>query len=330
MAGLAPNVEQAVRSSEARIVITGAGGWIGMATLELLYAALGPAFPARVHCFGSGHRILQLIDGTAIEQRPLAEVATLAPTPTIVLHLAFLTKDRAEAMDEAEYRAANRALGQTLLDALGPIGAQAIFVASSGAAKHAEDPLATPAMRLYGSLKREQEELFAAWAEQQCKRAVIARVFNLSGPHINKQHDYALATFINDALAGRPIGIRSAHRVIRSYVAVRELMSLAFALLLDGNRGVTRFDSGGEPMEMQDIAAAVASQVGQISINRPPLDRAIIDQYAGDGRTYRSLLANHHIESVPFARQVIETIEFLLLSEAPSQGPRVAMVRPAW
>lgn len=325
MMGLAPPVAETVRSSTARIVITGAGGWIGLATLELLHAALGQEFPARVHCFGSSRRILRLIDGTTIEQRPLAEVATLALAPTMVLHLAFLTKDRAEAMDEATYRAANRALGQTLLDALDPIGTEAIFVASSGAAYRADDPRASPAMRLYGALKREQEQMFATWADRQRKRAVIARIFNLSGPHINKQESYALASFIRDALGGRSISIRSPHRVIRSYVAVRELMSLTFALLDDGQEGVTRFDTGGESIEMQDIAELVAGQLGSVSIDRPPLDETTLDRYVGDDRLYRSLLADHHIEPVPFERQVTETIDFLSRLHVPSAGDRVAI-----
>ena len=333
MRGLAPPVAEIVRSSTARIVITGAGGWIGMATLELLKAALGPGFPARVRCFGLSRRNLYLIDGTTIEQRSLAEIATLPPAPTIVLHLAFLTKDRAEAMDEHAYRAANHALDETLLDALDAIGADAVFVASSGAATRGDDPQATPAMRLYGSLKREQEEMFAAWAEQHRKRTVIARIFNLSGPHINKQESYALAAFINDALAGRPIAIRSDHRVIRGYVAVRELMSLAFALLLDGQQKVTRFDSGGEPMEMQDIAAAVAEQFVRVSIDRPRsgrmLDPMAVDQYAGNDGPYRALLADHHIEPVSFALQVTETVDFLSLFQAGLPGQRMAMERPA-
>lgn len=327
--GLTPHIEQAIRSSGARIVITGAGGWIGMATLELLAAALGQEFAARVISFGSSRRRLQLLDGTSIEQRALAEITGLEPAPTIVLHLAFLTKDRAEAMNEAEYRAANRALGQTVLDALGPIGAEAIFVASSGAAKHADDPQATPAMRLYGSLKREQEDLFAAWADQQCKRAVIARIFNISGPHINKQHSYALATFINDALAGRSIAIRAPHQVVRSYVAVRELMSLVFALLLDGTKEVTRFDSGGDPMEMQAIAQAVADHVGAVSIHRPPRDPATIDHYTGDGRAYRALLAQHRISPMPFTLQVAETIDYLSFFQKNQLSDGLALDRPA-
>ena len=329
MGGLAPHVAEAVRSSEARIVITGAGGWIGMATLDLLAAALGKALATRVVCFGSSRRTLQLQDGTSIEQRPLAEISSLESEPTIVLHLAFLTKDRAEAMDEAAFRAANRALSETLLDALDAIGADAIFVASSGAATRADDPQASPAMRLYGALKREQEELFATWAERQKKRAVIVRIFNISGPYINKHGSYALASFILDALAGRPIAIRSPHPVIRSYVAVRELMSLAFALLLDGQKKVTRFDSGGDPIEMQDIAEVVASQLGPVSIDRPPLDRTLVDHYAGDDRAYRALLADHHIEPVPFPRQVIETADFLARLQPLSGGGRVAMDKRA-
>ncbi|MCY7281440.1 MAG: NAD-dependent epimerase/dehydratase family protein, partial [Sphingomonas bacterium] len=186
--GLSPNVAQVLVANDSRIVITGASGWIGMATLDLLAVALAEKFATRVLCFGSSHRTLEVRDGTSIEQRSLGEIGLLEPAPTIVLHLAFLGKDRAEAMDEAAYRAACRALDQAVHDALDPIDTKAIFVASSGAATRADDPHASPAMRLYGSLKREQEELFAAWAEQRHKRAVIARIFNISGPHINK-HD---------------------------------------------------------------------------------------------------------------------------------------------
>lgn len=325
MDGFPPHIAEAVRASEARIVITGSSGWIGKATLDLLASALGEDFATRITCFGSSRRTFQLPSGISIEQRPLAEISSLETAPTIVLHLAFLTKDRAEVMEEMAYCAANRAIGQTVLDALDSIGAVAIFIASSGAARFADDPQATPAMRLYGSLKREHEEIFATWAEQQRKTAVIARIFNISGPHINKQDSYALAMFINDGLAGRPIAIRSAHRVIRSYVAVGELMSLAFALLLGGQGRVIRFDSGGEAMEMQDIAAVVASQLGALAILRPPLDARITDRYVGDDGLYRALLAEHCIDSVSFERQVSETIDFLSLAGTRSPSDRVAI-----
>ena len=328
--GLAPHVAKALRASDFRIVLTGAGGWIGMATLELLSLALGQDFADRVIAFGSRQRLLQLVDGTTIEQWSLADIATLEPAPTIVLHFAFLTKERAGTMTADDYRAANRQITQTMLDALDPIDATAIFVASSGAAYRADDAAAAPAMRLYGSLKREEEELFADWAERQGKRAVIARIFNISGPHSNKHASYALTSFILDALASRPIAIHAPHQVIRSYVAVRELMSVAFALLLDRRPGLTRFDSGGEPLEMQQIAENVASELGPIPIARSALDRTTTDRYVGDEQAYRSLLAEYGIEPVPFARQVIETAEFMRQSQLAEAAGRVATERQSW
>jgi nucleoside-diphosphate-sugar epimerase len=256
----------ALPESDARIVITGAGGWIGKATLELLYNTLGPGdFAKRVYAFGSAPRSIDF--GTAkIEQRPLAAILALPSEPTLVLHLAFLTKDKVAGMDEDEYCRLNRVLSRTVLEALDMIGATAVFVASSGAAEFADDPTAPTAMRLYGSLKKGDEQAFARWAEERGARAVIARIFALSGPHINKHDTYALASFIRDALAGGPISIRSDFRVFRSYVAIRELMSLVFAGMLEDGPGVLRFSTGGERLEMQRVAEIVSETLGAVSI----------------------------------------------------------------
>lgn len=326
MSRLEPHVAEAIRSSATRIVIVGASGWIGMATLDLLAAALSDTFATRVYAFGSNARTLTLRDGTTIAQRPLTELAALPDAQTIVLHLAFLTKDRVEAMDEPAYRAANRAIDDQVLAALDNIGTQAIFIASSGAAASTNP---APAMQLYGALKREQEEHFANWADRANRRAVIARLFNLSGPYINKHGSYALAAFILDALAGGPIRIRAPHRVIRSYVAIRELMSLVLALLLDGSKDITRFDSGGEPLEMQAIADAVTARTGNAAIDRPPLDLDMVDDYTGNEAAYAALLARHRIAPVSFAEQVAETIDYLSFFEGRLSADRLAYVRPA-
>lgn len=326
MGGLEPHVADAIRTSGMRIVVTGAGGWIGLATLDLLRCALGEQFTSHVHAFGSTKRTLTLRDGTAIDQRPLADIGALPAAPTLLLHLAFLTKDRAEAMDEPAYRAANHAIDEQVLNALDAIGTQAIFIASSGAAASTNP---AHAMQLYGDLKREQEERFAAWAIRAHRRAVIVRLFNLSGPYINKQSSYALSAFIGDALEGGPIQIRAAQPVVRSYVAIRELMSLVFALQLDGGDDITRFDSGGAPMEMQAIAQAVADQLGQVAITRPPLDHGVTDQYTGDGATYAALLVRHCIAPVSFTAQVEETVDYLSFSQQRSSAGRLANDQPA-
>ena len=152
---LEPHVSEALRRSDVRIVVTGANGWLGRATSHVLLECLGEEFPSRVRCFGSQHRSIPLANGVAVEQRPLVELGELAPAPTFLLHFAFLTKDIAEAMEESEYRAANQQISSTVRDALGRIGCKGVFLASSGAAHFADDEKASPAMRAYGELKRD-------------------------------------------------------------------------------------------------------------------------------------------------------------------------------
>jgi nucleoside-diphosphate-sugar epimerase len=321
---LEPHVSEALRKSGRRIVITGASGWLGRATLELLCSCLGDEFGRRVRCFGSQARTLDLGDGHSIEQRPLAELASLPAAPTFVLHLAFLTKDRAEAMDEAEYRVAVGQITSTVLEALEPIGTEGLFVASSGAARLADDPNASPAMRLYGELKRDDEQAFTALAEHTGRTAVIARIFNLSGPHINKLGSYALACFILDALAGGPISVKAKHEVRRGYVAIRELMSLVFAMLLEGRAGANLFETGGEPLEMGEIAKAVASELGSCPVERSAPAPGHADIYVGDDAAYQGLLRRYGVEPVPFAQQVAETAQFIANKQEFTPRARVA------
>ncbi len=309
---LSPGAVAALRASDHRIVITGAGGWLGSATLELLRDALGGGFDARVLCYGSSARKLVLRDGLAITQRPLGELPDLDPRPTLVLHLAFLTKDRVAGMAEADYVAANEALSGIVAGALDRIGATAVFVASSGAARAADDPAAAPAMRLYGALKKRDESTFADWAIRADRTAVVTRIFNVAGPFINKHQDYALAAFINDALAGRPIVVRAPHRVMRGFVAIRELMSLAFLLLLEKGARVTSFDTGGDALELGEVARVVAETLGPVTVERAAITSDRVDDYVGDRTAYDRLLARYEVAAVPLPDQIRDTAESLV------------------
>ena len=195
-----------------------------------------------------------------------------------------------------------------MLAALDPIGAKAVFVASSGAAARADDAAASREMRLYGRLKRDDEDAFAAWAEATGERAVIARIFNLTGPYINKHAAYAMASFILDALAGRAITVRAPREVIRGYVAIRELVSLALASM--AGRGVTRFSTGGVPLELGDVARAVADALGG-EVSRAPITEAAADRYVGDTPGYAALLSQYGIAPTPLDRQIAETADYL-------------------
>ena len=307
-----PIVVESLAQSNQRIIVTGAGGWLGLATLHLIANAIGEHWTERVACFGSSHRVLTLQDGRSIIQCPLEELENLDFRPSLLLHLAFLTKDRVSEMDEAEYRSANRKLAHIVHSALNRIGVNGIFIASSGAAYSANNNDAAHDMQVYGQLKLDDERLFNDWAESEGKTAVITRIFNVAGPYINKHQTYALASFIRDALAKRPIAIRASHRVVRGFVAIRELMSLVFALLLADGSGIWHFDTGGEAMELAELAEAVAVAIGPVPVERASIQSDQTDYYVGDKQPYNLLLKKYGVQSVPLIEQIYETSQFLI------------------
>ncbi len=292
----------------------GAGGWLGLASLELLHRLLGAeAFARRVVAIGSSARLLELRGRVRVDQRPLAALATLEPAPSLVLHLAYLTQEKARSMSEADYVGANRAISTQVLSSLDTIGATRVFVPSSGAAYRVDDEPAPASVRLYGRLKLEDEAAFGAWARRRGATAVIARVFNLAGPYINKHSSYALASFIADALAGRPIEIRASAPVWRSYVAISELMSVVFGALMAEGPGPAVFDTAGEAVvEMGDLANAVAAALGSAAgVSRPPMAGKGADRYVGDGATWRELRRLYGVAAVDLASQIVETAGYM-------------------
>lgn len=304
----------AVRLVEAaqRIVVVGASGWIGLACLEMLASVLGSQFQERVICFGSEARTLSLRDGTPVRQYALEALADLPAAPTLLLSLAFLTLEKLRTMTREDYLGINRRISTLVRDALDPIGATAVFLPSSGAA-YGADIAAADARQVYGALKLEQEALFEAWVLAGARSLSIARVFNISGPYINKLSDYALSAFIMDALRGQPIQIRAQHRVMRSYVGVQELLGVVFALLTEGEEGAVRFDTAGVvALEVGEVARVVEQVTGsRAGIHRGTVGNGAADVYVGDGKLFAQVRERHGVEEVPFVRQVEETTLYL-------------------
>jgi nucleoside-diphosphate-sugar epimerase len=314
-----------VRAGGTRFVVTGAGGWLGRATLEMLDDALGEDMPHRVHAYAAGARPYRLRSGREIALSPLGDLGSLerGPQPTAIAHYAFLTREKAATMAGAAYVDANRWITRVMTEQAARLGAQATFSASSGAVYRRDGSLETSlAGNPYGALKREEEEAFARLARQTETQAVICRVFNLAGPFLNK--DYALGSIIEDVLADRPIRIRAPHRVVRSYVHVRDVVTVGFAAMLGAVEAPPApFDTAGEEtVEVGELAGRARTALGRLdlAIERPPIGSGPDDRYAGNGDLFRRIAGQAGTGPASLDAAIRDTAAYLA-DIRPEQAP---------
>jgi hypothetical protein len=119
-----------------------------------------------------------------------------------------------------------------------------------------------------------------------------------------------------------PCFVASCDRVSSPFsVAVRELVSLAFATLLaEEGAPAARFDTGGEALELGEVAKAVAAVLGG-EVLRRPLTEPGENRYAGNDAGWRALLTRHAIEPLPLDRQIVETATYLArMAKAAVEG----------
>ncbi len=298
------------------VVVTGAGGWLGRATLEMLESSLGSQMISRTHVFASNRRSMTLRTGTRLDVYPLRELSRLKIGPHLLAHFAFATREFVSQLGITEYIARNEAITELVTDHVAksrPIG---MLVLSSGAVYSGDEIDTNP----YGVLKRRDERRFLKLAEESPgtgpnARAVIPRLFNLAGPFLNKP-DYVLGSIIRDVARGGPIQLQAAHAVVRSYVHVGDLVELAFAIMM-GQKGAPReaFDTAGDgEIEVGDLAKLVASVLGEsgMEIQRPAPDDTPADRYVGDSALIQSLARSYGIAMKTLSTQIEDTAHFMM------------------
>lgn len=311
---LPATVHRTLRERETTYAITGATGWLGRATLAALFEALGD--DARVTAYASSAQDIMLGSGRTIRTAPIADLRSLrSEAPVTFLHYAFITKDRVADSSLDDYVRVNRDLDQAVIAAMENNTTAGLFLPSSGAVygpgrSRQTDLAADP----YGALKLEQEDRFAGLGIEA--PLVIARVFNLSGPFINKHGAYALASIINDVLRGGPIVLKASNSVIRSYIHVADLIALVLADLTRGpaRASVVRFDTAGEEeVELGDLArrAAAVLERPELPIERPAVRPEPVNRYVGDGGDMAARMLANGLAVRNLDTQIRDTAAFL-------------------
>ncbi len=254
-------VAAACAAATGPVAVTGATGWFGAVALDLLYEALGDDAPGLVTAYASREHRVAVADGRVVDVRPLAELPDAAESPSVLLHFAYLTRDKVAQLGTAEYIAANVAITATVIDAIAVHRPKAVVMTSSGAVYGgAPGRLSANLGDPYGALKRLDELSFRAAVRDVGGTCVIPRVFSVAGPRMTKPELYAMGSMIAMAAVGGPIVVQAERPVFRAYCGVDEVVALAFWAATHG--GDLVFDSGGAVVEMGALAQAVARVQG--------------------------------------------------------------------
>jgi nucleoside-diphosphate-sugar epimerase len=306
---IGPTFRAALTEGDLALAITGARSWLGQALLAALTAE--GLLPRRLRLFGStpGH----LLCGerqTPIE--PLKAAPPLESGPWLLLHFAFLGKERTADLAPASFIAANNAiLHDALRVAEGASELRMVFSSSGAVYGEQRRLIERPEANPYGWCKVAHEQAIMAWCRARGVPLVMPRIFNIGGPCVNKQQSYALSAMLLSAHREGIIRIAARRPVFRSYIHVAELNDLLCETALRQPPGeVLQFDTAGrETVEMADLAASVAASLQprsvQITREAPPYGE--VDWYVGDGCRYRGLLASLGQQIIGLERIIADT-----------------------
>lgn len=291
-----------------RVLITGSSGWLGRTAVDLI-APLGLPILAL-----AGRASMIEVPSRTLHCRVWEKREVAAFAPTIVLDCAFLTKGWAAKMPLAEYITINRTLTDQLVWAARLPGVRLAVTVSSGAALFPQDALNRPIHdNPYGYLKREAEHRLMDATAGSDAVPVIARAWSISGAHVRNPRDFALGSMIQDAHAGA-IQILANHPVFRRYTLAEELLAVAIA---EGQVGPATIDSGGELVEMAELAARITKIVRPDAVvTRDAIDLRSADHYHSDGEDWEMRCRRWNLATASLERQITISARGVLSARA--------------
>ena len=293
-----------------RLVVTGATGWLGRTALGLARRWWGGGADGRVLAYGSREGRVEVAGG-GFAVRPLAELPGADLRGAVVLHFAFLTKDRLGEGADAEFVSRNIQIDDAVATAVRRSTPAGLFAASSGAARLVQQGGGD----LYGLMKLMQERRFCALRAEIDAPVLTGRIWSVAGPHINKPEAYALAAFLLQARRQGRVTIEATLPVYRSYLHVEDLVSVLLATLTAPGRtpaGVIDL-AGAQAVEMADVAreAALAAGLDETAVERGAIDFTRRNVYLGDPTPFRDLALAAGVRPHAFTEQVRDTLRHL-------------------
>jgi len=282
----------------SRILVLGPTGWFGRTALELSFPS-----SAALHLVGSFQRDVRVGEKTlTVHEWDERQVERFSPD--IVLDFAYLTRSWISEMGLAEYRARNEILAERLEWAARLRSVRTVVTISSGAAVQPElDP--------YGEGKRNIEFALTAASKSSSTNLGVLRAWSVSGGFVRNPNQYALSSFVKQGLDSGTIQVSADRMVYRRYCAVEEL--LAVGLHLAHRHSHTLLESGGEKLEMFEVAQKVAEQIqgAKVVLEHPNRDSRDSDDYSSDNESWIAGIREAQLIPMTIEQQITNVIHAL-------------------
>lgn len=282
----------------SRILVLGPTGWFGRTALKLSFPS-----SAAFHLVGSRRGDVQMGEKTlTVHEWNEREVEWFSPD--LVLDFAYLTRNWISELGISEYRARNEVLAERLVRAATLRSVKTVLTISSGAAVQSElDP--------YGEGKRKIELALRDALRSSSTNLGVLRAWSVSGGFVREPDQYALSSFARQGIKSKIIRVSADRMVFRRYCAVEEL--LAVGMHLAHRHSHSLLDSGGEKLEMFEIAQKVAEQIpgANVILEHPARDSQEPDDYSSDNESWVRGLREAHLNPMSLEEQIANVIHAL-------------------
>ncbi len=302
-----------------RVIVTGATGWIGRTTVDLLGEWFGDGLPSHAVLAATSGRQLATPWGV-LDVCAIGDLVGLPPGPrTLLVHCGFPTQDRVDGMGADAYISAVGRLRVVIQHVITRLGEIDMIYLSSGAATSVERGVALADRTwVYGTAKLEDEATYGDAVAAVGGRLCIVRAFALSGPYMTKPEAYALGDMIMQADRSGTIAVQATRPVRRSYMLIDDMLRIAMdAVGRLGAGDSVMFETAGEVVEMGDLAARVLAVLGHdpSAVSRPPINPSLpADDYLGDPETIDAFVRIAGVTLTGLDDQIAITAEWLLRS----------------
>ena len=283
--------------SDDRVLVTGAGGWFGRTAIAMTRKS-GLALLAT----GSKDQQIEIDgQGQSVQAQSLEIIAAFEPT--VVIDTAFVTRERLPALGHKAYVETNQRIIDQSLDIAALPSVRKYIGFSSGATMHLAGHTSFSLQENpYAAQKRIYESRMSEIAGALDCDISVARVWSVTGSYCTKPNSFAFTDLIAQAKLGL-VEVKAKRPVYRRYCAIEDV--LALAMLPNELGGNSIFSTGGELIELGDLAKLVVELVNPNAEIRRHIDPELAsDDYYSDSKDWDELLQSADLVKDSISHQV--------------------------